>query len=331
MAVRKNNSQDELRLRELRSWWDGRREMLAAEYFSQFRDRGVVGVELFSFDTGDGRKDSLHLELHEGIPLLVIRDGESRKMRSFMGDSLGSPRSVIDGYAKDPSLVPVGTAKELYFLEQVFENYSHVSALFQEAVSRDENAYYEKKGLDRRQMIVDAVCGNVILDDGIVNPSHMYYHTRNMSVGEIESIREEVWKTSESFLKEMSSEGYLTRKDYAELLSFSRKGISDLFHPWTLLKGRLDCQLSNLGWLRGECTAKDIAKVVTWAERTPAFASYVGRELEEWSKLEADHFRVRFSDVQAERRKIPGSLVTEKKRRPELSGVAKAKIRNRFM
>ena len=328
MAIKNNHSNS--RLEDLRSWWEGCREQIASEHFLQYRDRGKIGVDLFAFERKDGVNESLSLELHEGIPLLVVRDLESKDMKAVIGDSespLFPKVSSLSGMPGAQNLEPAG---EYLLLEEVRKNYPDVLSRLGKAIAEDEKNIFGKLGRDRKQMIVDVVCGNVILDDSIVTPAHLYYHTRGMSVAEMDKLRNDARVCSDNLLKELAVDGTISKKDFLEMVSYTRKSISDFFHPWTLLRGRLDSQVTNLSMMKGECTPGIIAKVVSWAEKMPSYAAYVGRELEEWVKGESKHYRLKLSDVMAERAKITGIVTQSRKGRPELSVKARERVSNKF-
>ena len=328
MAIKSNNRNSHLE--ELRSWWEECREQIASEHFSQYRTRGKVGVDLIDYERGEGVKESLSLELHEGIPLLVVRDPGTKDMKAVIGDAMGTYTPKVSSLAGSPVDGVLDPAVETVLLEEIQDNYSELLSRLGNAVAEDEKKMFAKLGRDRKQMIVDAVCGNVILDESIVTPAHLYYHTRGMSAAELDKLRIDARASSEILLKELADDGTISRKDFREMVSYTRKGISDMFHPWTLLRGRLDSQVRNLSLMKGECTPDIIAKVVSWAEKMPSYAAYVGKELEEWVKGESKHYRVKISDVTAERAKIAGVVKQSTKGRPELSAKVHQRVREKF-
>ena len=194
----------------------------------------------------------------------------------------------------------------------------------------EHGAFFDPEAIEQLRHIIDAITADIVLDSNDVTSGMLYYATKGLHRPVVDMMPGEVLKTVDNFYDEMRREGHMTDREIREQRTYNVKKVSDMFHPWSLLKGRLNHQLGNLGEMKGEVTAMDIAKVATWAERTVVFSPYVGTELETWVKDKAKTMHVKMKDVAAARETLSGKQVHEPRKRPELSKAARESAAKRF-
>ena len=294
--------------------------VLQSEFFLEASSLNDVSIFL---DYNSILMRPVYLEMDKGIPFIKARtlDENSSAPVYVMG---------VKGIAPEEGSRPFPESAEASVLEYLKGNCAEVeSKLSVEICQREENELMNY-GKDIRSSLANAICFDVMLDERTVSPAYLYCASRFLSPEALEDIRREVLRRTETFLGEQMEKGFLTKEAFRSQLAFNKKAISDKFHPWTILKGKLNHRLGNIGCLLEGIEPKDICLVASWAVSDPAYAPYLS-QLDDWitSKAKCFRFSRKLIDdllsksgclqnlrngVEASRPKLPDDIIMKAKR-----------------
>lgn len=295
MAVTRNESLD-----ELRAWFLDERRKLQAEYFLEVFDAKHIGRLLYELEPVEGSvplptMEQYFLEIWKGIPVITCHEASSRNNPdSTMRDGkllyvLGLPPSSIEKLGLEP--FPEEMEKTL--LSYFQKNVTFIERSLLSSVNEFVDVSLHSLGSDPEQLIADAITKDIILDESTVTPSFMYCMARTYDYGFPKAsikMQDDAINGIRAFLGEQLEDGLLSRKDFDLQMAFVRKSVSDLFHPWTLLKGKMDHRLYTIGDICEGIEAKDIAQVAHWASTEVEYKPYMA-QIGDWISQKAKKFR----------------------------------------
>lgn len=321
MAVKKKASLD-----ELRDWWNDCHYRICAEYILPTSNRKEeFSYPLFNLcDRSDSVTNTVFLNIYRGIPHIIIADGAKDEL--ILRDQLCFCPNGVCHYNQDGSFTSASRDEEYAVFSQIKPKEVSILRQLERDVLDWEKAKYKKYGFTYYDLLVHSVCSDIFLDEKNVRSADMYLFSKRLSNSELLRAESECKRNSDKFLNDVVRSRDMSRKDAAEFKSFVSKDISDLFHPWTILKGRLNHQLGCLCLIDRECHPADVARVVTWAEKDSAYAPYVGKDLEDWVKKQAKVFQLPLKAVNSERAKLGGNVGKKISVRPKLS----PELKNKF-
>lgn len=331
MAVRKNSFD------ELSSWWTESQEQLAAEHYVETNGYHRIGSDLLFIQTygSDNRQCAVFPELWEGIPVLAVREWpfDENKVNKNRNRSLYDVIGLDMGTDVLSSALPEGhrlsRSEQVAILKSVREHYPVLVSRLDEGLKRMRDAVMLKYGFDRRRAIVNAIIGDILLDESSVNSGNFYAFARDMSREELASTRQDIEKEVDNYVKLCHEEGRLSREDAEAMLSFNRKAVADRFHDWSIQKGKMNHYLGSLSAIREEIRPEIIAKVAVWAEKDKAMVPYLGANLESWVEGKCKAFHIDVKTVNDFRQKM-GGHVNIVRSRPQLSAKDRRNVRKQF-
>lgn len=312
----------------MKEWWHDKREMIASEYYVYVRENSFMSsdIPLLSIRDENGAAGDVSLRFVEGIPVLVHRDTDGTE-RMFDRDGLGT----VDGRFAEKmgkALFVEDADFEREILGSVKKHERMLDAILRKVTDEALREECKKKGVLYEDLVPNAICMDIILDENNMHPGKMYWYTRTLSKEEMATLKVRTLDDVNGFIQEQYECERLSRSEAESLMAFAGKSISDKFHDWNLLRGELNNRLGNLASIKEECTPSDIAKVADWAAGDPRYNPYRS-SLGDWIDRQCGTMNVSRKAVNDELAKLR-SRVFIATYRPQLENVSKAAAMKRF-
>lgn len=308
-------------------WWYDKRKRIASEYYVYVRENRIMAsdIPLLSIRDENGAAGDVSLRFVEGIPVLVHRDTDGTE-RMFDRDGLGTVNGrFVETMGKALYVENAGLKRDV--LASVRKHEFMLDATLRQVTDEALREECKNNGVLYEDLVPNAICMDIILDENNMHPGKMYWYTRTLSKEERTSLKVRTLDKVNSFIQEQHELERLSRYEAESLMAFAGKSISDKFHDWNLLRGELNNRVGNLASIKGECTPSDIATVAVWAERDPRYNPYRS-SLGDWIDRQCGTMNVSRKAVNEELAKFGSKMLPVK--RPKLQNVSKIDAIHRF-